>query len=111
MFCPSCGVELDPGSQTCDCGWYSQPKLGDDVGIRMLIPVGRSVWAILAGYFGLFALLVFPAPLALIFGIVALIDMRRHPDRHGMGRAIFGIIMGTLGSLALIVMVVGILFG
>jgi len=30
--------------------------------------VGRSLWAIAAGYFGLFAMLFFPAPFALVLG-------------------------------------------
>jgi Domain of unknown function (DUF4190)/GYF domain 2 len=81
----------------------SQPKrLGDDAAMRMLLPVGRSAWAIAAGYLGLFSLIVLPAPLALIVSIIALWDIRRskslpHP-KHGMGRAIFGLVMGILGT-------------
>jgi uncharacterized protein DUF4190/uncharacterized protein DUF4339 len=78
------------------------PRLGDDTGMRMLLPVGRSGWAIAAGYLGLFSLIVLPAPIALIVSIVALWDIRRsksssHP-KHGMGRAIFGLVMGILGT-------------
>ena len=80
--------------------------IGDSAGMRMLLPVGRSFWAILAGYFGLFAVLIFPAPLALLFGILAVRDIRRNKDRHGMGRAIFGIVMGLIGSGFLVFVVV-----
>ena len=38
--------------------------LGDDAAMRMLLPVGRSGWAIAAGYLGLFSLIVLPAPYA-----------------------------------------------
>ena len=69
-------------------------RLGDDPTIRALLPVGRSPWAIWAGYLGLFSLLVFPAPLALVTGLVAVWDIRRNPERHGMGRAVFAIVMG-----------------
>jgi hypothetical protein len=69
---------------------------------RMLLPVGRSGWAIAAGYLGLFAVVIIPAPLALICGILALRDFRRHPEKFGRGRAIFGLVMGTLGTLILI---------
>lgn len=67
-------------------------------GVRMLLPVDRSGVAIVAGYCGLFALLVFPAPLALGLGIWALFDIRKSKGRkHGLGRAWFAIIMGILG--------------
>ncbi|MEO7100123.1 MAG: DUF4190 domain-containing protein [Luteolibacter sp.] len=80
-------------------------RIGDDAGIRMLIPVGRSAWAIAAGYLGLFSLVVIPAPLSLIISIIAIQDIRRSKltqnVKHGMGRAIFGLVMGIIGTLAL----------
>lgn len=74
----------------------------------MLIPVGRSGWAIAAGYAGLFSVILIGAPFALIFGILAIRDIRRsrktdHP-KHGMGRAIFGIVMGSLVLLLLLLL-------
>lgn len=89
-------------------------KLGDDAGMRMLLPVGRSGWAIAAGYLGLFALLIAPAPLAVIVSIIAIADIRKskqpgaHP-KHGMGRAIFGLIIGIVGSLLLLKMILAML--
>jgi hypothetical protein len=80
------------------------PDLGQNAGMRMLLPVGRSVWAIIAGYLGLFSLIIFPAPFAIIVGIIAVIDIKRHPDRHGMGRAIFGIVMGAVMTVVAIVL-------
>jgi hypothetical protein len=109
MFCPGCGVQLDPGANACSCGWCSLPNLGDNAAIRMLLPVGRSLWAIAAGYLGLLSLVILPAPLALLFGIVAILDIRKHPERHGMGRAIFGIVMGSLGTLALVFAIIGMM--
>ncbi len=79
-----------------------KPTAGDDFGTRMLLPVGRSGWAIAAGYFGLFSLIILPAPIALILSIVAIWDIRKHRNaphpKHGMGRAIFGLVMGLLGT-------------
>lgn len=77
---------------------YVSPAPEHDLATRMLLPVGRCPWAIAAGYLGLFSLLLVPAPLALACGIVAVIRIRKTPGLHGMGRAIFGIIMGGLGT-------------
>jgi hypothetical protein len=71
---------------------------GQDLGMRVLLPVGRSGWAIAAGYLGLISPIVIFAPLAIIFGIVAIRDMRKHPEKHGMGRAVFALVMGA-GSI------------
>lgn len=79
--------------------------IGDDAGIRLLIPVGRSGWAIAAGYLGLFSLVLIPAPISVIVSILAIRDIRRSKltakVKHGMGRTIFGLVMGILGTLAL----------
>ena len=73
--------------------------LGDDAAMRWLLPVGRSPLAIAAGYAGLFGLLIFPAPIALILGLLAVSDLRRHKAKRGWGRAIFGLSVGALGTL------------
>ena len=71
----------------------------------MLLPVGRSGWAIAAGYLGLFGLAVVPAPLALVVSLIAIRDIRKSREqgkpRHGMGRAIFGLVVGVLGTVVL----------
>lgn len=81
-----------------------QQGIAADPGMRWLLPVGRSGWAIAAGYLGLFSFILFPAPIALVISIIAIRDMKKHPERHGMGRAIFGLIMGVLGTVALCAM-------
>ena len=78
----------------------------DDAAMRAILPVGRSGWAIAAGYLALFSVLLLPAPFALACGLLAIRDMRRHPEKHGLGRAIFGIVMGSLGLIALLALVV-----
>jgi hypothetical protein len=82
-----------------------------DAVTRMLLPVGRSGWAIAAGYLGLFAVLIIPAPLALICGILAIHDFQQHPEKFGRGRAIFGLVMGTLGTLILIPVLISVIAG
>jgi hypothetical protein len=81
-------------------------RMGDDAGLRLPLPVGRSGWAIAAGYLGLFSMVILPAPIALIISVIAIREIRKsagsqHP-KHGMGRAIFGLIMGILGTAVLL---------
>jgi len=85
------------------------PDLGQNAGMRMLMPVGRSGLAIAAGYLGLFSFLVIPAPLALIISIFAIRDIKSDHKKHGMGRAVFGLIMGILGSIALVIFTVALI--
>ena len=95
MYCPNCGAEMT-GAVVCGgCGWREQtpqPTMEDDPAMRLLLPVGRSLYAIAAGYLGLFSVLLFPAPFSLLFGILALWDINKHPNKGGKGRAIFGIV-------------------
>lgn len=78
--------------------------------MRMLIPIGRSGWAIAAGYLGLLSPLLVPAPFAIAVSLVAIGDVRRSraepKPRRGMGRAVFGLVMGVLGSIALGVLII-----
>ena len=119
--CPHCGHQTLVHDQyvgqsgPCGCGrtvtvlppGFVPPSpidsLGENAGIRLLLPVGRSFWAIAAGYAGLFAVLFLPAPIALILGVVAILDIKQHPKRHGMGRAIFGLVMGAIFTLLMLV--------
>lgn len=80
--------------------------MGDNAAMRMLLPVGRSWVAIVAGYFGLLSLAVFPAPIAFLLGIAAIFHIKKNPGKHGMGRAIFAIVMGALGSIVLLLMII-----
>ncbi len=120
MYCPKCGTENDDNAYRCvDCSEIIQVisarsavrPIEDDPGMRMLLPVGRSLLAIFAGYAGLFAVLLFPAPIALILGILAVIDIKKHPDKLGMGRAVFAIIMGAIFSTLLALGVLSAVFG
>jgi len=117
MFCPKCGTPAQDAARICgQCGFHLEgnrpipPSFEENAGVRMLIPVGRSFWAILAGYFALFSVLILPAPLALLFGILAVVDIRKNPQKHGMGRAIFGIVAGGLFTLLLVFFAVIALF-
>jgi hypothetical protein len=81
------------------------PPRGDsNESLKWVLPVGRSGFAIAAGYLGLFSILILPAPIALVIGILALRDLKKNPALGGAGRAWFGIIAGGLGTLFLVVM-------
>src|SRR3981081_1644183 len=101
MKCPKCGAENALGATGCVQCKQALP-MGNDPLLRMMLPVGRSGLETAAGYAGLFGVVVVPAPLALILGILAIVDLRKHPEKHGMGRAVFGTIIGVLGSGILI---------
>ena len=84
--------------------------MGQDAGMRLLLPVGRSILAIISGYLGLLSVLLVPAPFALLTGILAIREIRRNPAKHGMGRAIFGVVMGTLGTALLLLLILSLAF-
>ena len=69
--------------------------------MKFVLPIGRSGWAIAAGYLGIFSITLVAAPFAVIAGIVALRDISKNPEKTGKPRAIFGIAMGAIGSIIL----------
>jgi hypothetical protein len=121
MYCPRCGTANDDNAFRCvKCNEIvqqaaaqgpAQPrpkKPGDDALVRMILPVGRSGLAIVAGYLGIFSLIPLFGPIAVLVGILAIRDINAHPDKHGMGRAIFGIVAGGLATLLMLVMVIAL---
>ena len=71
---------------------------------RMILPTGRSSWAIMAGYLGLLSFIPGVGILAIVAGVLAVKDIKRNPEKHGMGRAITGIVLGVLLSIFWIIM-------
>lgn len=88
-------------------GGGGNPSLtGEDVALGFVIPHKVSALAVVAGYVGLLSIACFPAPIAIILGILALIDLRKHPGRQGYGRAIFAIVMGSIALIVALVLLV-----
>jgi hypothetical protein len=75
--------------------------------LALVVPVGRSGWSIAAGYFGLLSIMVLPAPLAIWFGVMAIRDIKKNPEKLGIVRAWFGILAG---SFAILFLVIGLLW-
>ena len=104
MFCTKCGKELSDDAAFCpSCGTSTSDKPiavpSEEETLKYILPIGRSGYAIAAGYLALFSVLFVFAPFALLFGILALRDIRLHPEKKGKGRAWFGIVMGALFTL------------
>ena len=73
--------------------------------LHWIAPVGRSWQSIVAGYVGLFSLLLWPLGVVAIgLGFWALRVGRR--GGHGRGRAVFAIIAGALGVAAMVLVLV-----
>jgi len=100
VICPLCRSDLRALPRTT-------VPIENSSTMRMLLPVGRSGWAIAAGYLGLISVLVFPAPFALLTGAIAIWRIRKNPSLHGMGRAIFGLVMGIIFTGVLILALIG----
>jgi hypothetical protein len=90
----------------------SAPPAASDDGLGLLVPSGpQSALSIAAGYCGLIGVL-FPlaAPAGVALGILGVRDLKQHDHKRGWGRAITGIALGGLVTLAwLIVLIVALL--
>ena len=106
MVCAKCGTANDDQAYTCvKCGHVFRSRIvtrttprETTAADRMIMPVGRSGWAIAAGYAALFGLIIFPAPIALVLGLIAAWDLKRNPEKYGWGRTVFALIVGLLGT-------------
>jgi hypothetical protein len=111
MQCTRCG-HVNPPNERNVCVQCGTPlTMGADPMVRALIPVGRTPLSIIAGYLGLLSILCVPSPLALGVGIWAVLDLKKRPGMHGMGRAVFGIVMGAVGTLSMLAWVVMAILG
>jgi hypothetical protein len=61
--------------------------------------VGSSRCAVAALYLGLFSMLPFVGPFAVLFGLLAMRDLRRRPELRGAWRAKLGLAAGAAGTI------------
>ena len=93
-FCASCGSQLAQKAAIC-------PKCGVPTEIQGSHTANQiSNNAIAAGYLGLFSVIGLIAPIAIIVSIIAIIDISKskatNERKYGMGRAVFGLVMGII---------------
>jgi len=84
--------------------YFRAPTRGELATLRWVLPVGRSAWAMAAGYLGIFSILLVFGPLAVGAGILGLRQIGREPYLLGRGRAIFGIVAGSLATGGLVLL-------
>ncbi len=80
---------------------------GNQDPMRFVAPIHASGWAVAAGYLGLFSVTLVFAPFSLVAGLLALKDLKAHPHKTGKGRAIFGLGMGIVFTVFLLVLLIG----
>jgi hypothetical protein len=80
-----------------------------DTSLKYLVPVGRSGYAIAAGYLGIMPFIPFAPFLAVLFAILGIRDLRRHPEKLGWGRIITGLVLGGLFSIVYLAVIVAAL--
>ena len=102
--CPKCGQVIcvpdtdDNGSETC-------PSCKHE-----FYPFGYSGLAYMAFYLGLLSWLILPAPFALLFGWLALKDIKANRGKHGITRAWFGVVPGAIFTLlTILILIIGVI--
>jgi len=107
VFCPRCGHKNEDTAARCAAcsapmpadppaphAFTPPPDHDPEAALVGILPVKTSFWALAAGYLGLLSPLVVFAPFAVIAGVVAIFDLRRHPGQRGYVRAAVGIVLG-----------------
>lgn len=114
MYCTTCGTQINQDAHFCsECGHSTDPNaaaqntkplnaIEDD--LKYLIPMGTSPIPMIAGYLGLFSILILPAPFALILGVIGLKQLKKKNITNGRGRCWTGIILGSIFTVLPIVL-------
>ena len=92
--CSCCGseVEEDNASVCINCNAYLIAKSSDNTSIEQNDNIATKFLVLLL-------VLVIPISYPLISGISALLDVKKYPEKYGLSRVWFGIIMIIMGTL------------
>lgn len=115
MYCISCGTQINEDAKFCSgCGYSTDPNAAQAASaksieaiendLKYLIPMGTTPIPMIAGYLGLFSLLILPAPFALILGVVGLNQLKKKNITNGRGRCWTGIVLGSIFTVLPIVL-------
>jgi len=114
MFCKECGKEINNKAVVCiHCGVSTAKKKDtsqSDAAMRMLLPVGRSRYAVAAGYLAFFSWVPILGQLAVICGLLGIKEIKNDKDKHGIGRAWFGVVLGVVFTIVHIAFLIKLVF-
>jgi Domain of unknown function (DUF4190) len=79
-------------------GYAPHPQMRPNQDMELLVPINVAPLALIAGYVGFASMFCFPAPIALVLGVVALRSLAKNPQQTGKGRAWLAIVTGGLGT-------------
>ena len=107
MYCTACGTEFMNGARFCQSCGVPRTHRGKSVEqieseLHLVLPMGTPLSAIIAGYLGLFSVLMFPAPFALVTGFVGLAQIKKNGGHYGKVRCWVGIILGGIFTLLIL---------
>ncbi len=119
MYCTHCGTEISKHHAFCStCGQPQghapradrAPDAPVDSSLKWIVPVNTSPYAIVSCYSALLGFflcgLFIPSIVAIVFGMLALSDIKKRPHLAGKGRAWFGLIVGAVSIALAIVLIV-----
>jgi len=78
-----------------------------DPAMAWLVPVGRSGWAVAAGYCGLLSMIPVVHLAALLFAGLGIRQLQRQPELRGWGRIALGLVGGVIFTVLYTIAFVG----